>query len=336
MFAVYKDPQLDEWPVYALETWIDAIRGERVGFLLDEELQYPISLGTVRRDEAGRFTIPDGQANNLRITGDPAPHGGRGVDGEPVCPVVRFVNAHDAEDVLVGEVQPLIKAQRAINAINFDRLIVSRFGAFPQRYAIGWAPGQEELVRTSMSRVWGIDMDPNDVKLGEFTAASVDGYNKLIEDQLRDVAMEAQIPLAAFGNMANLSADALAMAEAPHQRKLKLKRESFGESAEQLLRLGAQQAGLTEVSAEAEVVWRDTDARSFAQVVDGVQKLSAQGVPIDELLDLIPGMTQQKIDSIRNAMRRQSAQQVVETLAQAAQQARLRAVPNQLNSGLAG
>jgi hypothetical protein len=48
------------------------------------------------------------------------------------CVIVRwwFVNARDAEDLIVGEIAPLLVLQRAINAVNFDRLLTSRFGAF--------------------------------------------------------------------------------------------------------------------------------------------------------------------------------------------------------------
>jgi hypothetical protein len=327
MFAAYQDPQLDLWPIYALETWIDGMRNERIGFLLDAELMYPISLGTVRRDDAGRFTIADGQANNLRVTGEPTPHGGIGEHGEPVCPVVRYINARDAEDVLTGEVHPLLKLQRAINAVNFDRLIVSRFGAFPQRYIIGWTSTADQVLRTAMSRVWTFDDET--VQPGSLPGAAIEPYNALLEEMLQHVAMVAQIPLAAVtGNVANLAAEALAMAEAPHQRKLVLKRESFGESNEQLLRLGARQAALQAVSESAEVIWRDTEARSFAQVVDGITKLAAEGVPIEEMLDQIPGMTQQKIESITNKIRRANAQATVTALADAARQAAaLRAVP---------
>ena len=104
---------------------------------------------------------------------------------------------------------------------------------------------------------------------------------------------------------------ALAAAEANQQRKLAAKRESFGGSWEQVLRLGAEMAagGDAEAVAEntadagAEVVWRDTEARSFAAVVDGVTKLASAGVPIEQLLTIVPGMTQQQIQGIKEAMR---------------------------------
>lgn len=326
MFAVYEDPQIDLWPVYALETWIDGVRNERVGYVIDDEAVYPVSLGTARKDDGGRFTLPDGQANNLRVTGDPVPHRGVGDNGEPVCPVVRYINARDAEDMLTGEVEPLLKPQRALNAVNFDRLVVARFGAFPQRWAIGWDGSDADKIRAAMSRLWAFEDE--DVKVGAFPAASVEPYNLLLEEMLLHIAMTAQISLSSFGKMANLSAEAIAMAEAPHQRKLVLKRESFGESNEQLLRLGARQAGLGAVNESAEVVWRDTEARSFAQVVDGITKLAAEGVPIEEMLDQIPGMTQQKIETITNKLRRANAQATVTALADAAAKARLQAVPD--------
>jgi hypothetical protein len=89
------------------------------------------------------------------------------------------------------------------------------------------------------------------------------------------------------------------MVEAPHQRKLVEKRQSFGESWEQLLRLLGKLNDI-QVDDSAEVLWRDTEARSFAQVVDGISKLQASGVPIGTLLDDIPGWTQQRIRAARD------------------------------------
>jgi hypothetical protein len=62
------------------------------------------------------------------------------------------------------------------------------------------------------------------------------------------------------------------------------------------------------------VVWRDTEARSFAAVVDGIQKLAASGIPIEELVDMIPGATQQKIQSIKESLRRSQVNGLVQAL----------------------
>lgn len=309
MFAVYEDPSLDLWPIYALETWVDRSGPKpiRRGVLFDSTHEYPVDLGRLgpkvrgEEDRTRRIQVTIPREDNRQ----PAEH------GAATCPVVRFVNARDAEDLVVGEVSPLIPQQRALNAVNFDRLTVSRFGAFPQKYAIGWATDRETLLKTSVARLMAFEDD--DVKVGDFTQASVDGYNSIIEEMVAHVATTAQVPLSSFGSLINLSAEALAMAEAPYQRKLADKRESFGESWEQVLRLAGEIFGF-EVSEDAEVVWRETEVRSYAQVVDGIVKLQGAGVPIEELLPDIPGWSQQRVTSARNAVRRNVGRGVLQDL----------------------
>lgn len=306
MFAVYEDPSLDLWPEYAIETWIDRSesRPVRRGMLLDREFSYPVNLGNLPRSS----TPDDDRIRRIRPVSD-----GDAVRHESdVCPVVRFVNNRDAEDVVLGEVLPFVDQQRAINSVNFDRLVVSRFGAFPQKYAIGWAAdGPDALARASAARLMAFEDET--VRVGDFAQASVEPYNSILEEMVAHVATEAQVPLSSFGSLINLSAEALAMAEAPHQRKLTAKRESFGESWEQVLRLAAEMNGIG-VDDTAEVIWRDTEARSFAQVVDGVVKLAGQGVPIEELLEDIPGWSKQRIDQVRAAIRRSAGRRLTETL----------------------
>lgn len=301
MFAVYEDPSLDLWPEYALETWIDKSGPKpiRRGTLLDGERAYPVDLGAISRVAGGREDRVRRIQASVSEEEDPTEHGAEH------CPVVRFVNSRDAEDVVVGEVAPLITEQRAISAVNFDRLVVSRFGAYPQKYAIGWAASSsDELARASAARLMAFD-DP-EIKVGSFAQAQIDPYNSILEEMVAHVATEAQVPLSSFGSLVNLSAEALAMAEAPHQRKLADKRESFGESWEQLLRLAAELNGF-ESSDAAEVLWRDTEVRSFAQVVDGISKLAAQGVPIEELLSDIPGWSKQRVDAVKAAIQREAS-----------------------------
>lgn len=307
MIAVYTDPHVDLWPVYALETWVDDSERQAVrrGILYDETHTYPVTLGTVSRVQYGQAERDDESYSRQTSVipeydeGDAVPHGNDG------CPVVRFVNARDAERLVVGEIEPLIEQQRAINAVNFDRLVVSRFGAFPQRYAIGWAPSSSaELARVSMNRLLAFEDTKDAVAVGAFPAASVEPYNSILAEMLRHVAMSAQIPpLALTGDIENIAAEAAAMIEAPYQRKLAAKRESFGESWEQMLRLMAQRDGL-EVADDAEVIWRDSESRSFGAVVDGITKLAASGVPVEVLLDDVPGWTQQQADGARAAIKR--------------------------------
>ena len=316
MIAVYKDPHVDLWPVYALETWIDDSekRPRRFGILYDETHEYPLDLGHIQRtrsteDDDSSFSRA---ASVTPVFGDDweaTPHGSEN------CPVVRFVNARDGERLVVGEIEPLIEQQRAINVVNFDRLVVSRFGAFPQRYAIGWAPSSsDELAKVSMNRLLAFEDGKETVQVGAFPAASVEPYNSILGEMVRHVAMTAQIPpLALTGDIENIAAEAAALIEAPYQRKLATKRESFGESWEQMLGLMAARAGV-EVDPAAEVVWRDSESRAFGAVVDGIVKLSAAGVPIENLLDDVPGWTQQQVEAARIAVRRERGSATLEEI----------------------
>lgn len=309
ILAVYDDPTLDAWPQYALETWVTQknAKPHRRGILYDHQFMYELDLGQISTGDNGMERDRVSRPISVVRVLDAIRHGAT-FQGHPVCPVVRFVNGRDADDMIVGEIAPLILLQQALNNVNFDRLIVSRFGANPQRVITGWSGTTSEVLRASAMRVWTFE-DP-DVKASAFPAASVEPYNSILEEMLQHIAMVAQIsPSQVTGKMINVSAEALAAAEAQQQRKLAAKRESFGEAWEQALQLAAEMGGAnpdaarrTAEDAGAEVVWRDTEARSFGAVVDGVTKLASAGIPIAYLLTMIPGMTQQQIQAIKDAM----------------------------------
>ncbi|UDL14680.1 portal protein [Mycobacterium phage Illumine] len=313
LIAVYDDAVLDDWPQYALETWITTkdAKPRRKGVLYDERYMYALDLGELPLTSTGKPEVAT-KPITLGDIEDVIPHYGT-EGGKPVCPVVRFVNDRDADDMIVGEVEPHIGMQKAINCVNFDRLIVSRFGANPQRVISGWTGSKNEVLKASALRVWTFD-DP-DVKAQAFPPASIEPYNAVLDEMVQHVVMEAQINPSQV-KLVNISADALAAAEHREQLKLATKRESFGESWEQVLRLAVEMDTDTSTSSDmtAEVIWRDTEARSFGAVVDGIVKLSQAGVPIEYLLPLVPGMTQQLIQAIKEAMRGGGVQALVDKL----------------------
>ncbi|ASW31754.1 portal protein [Mycobacterium phage DarthP] len=313
LLAVYDDAVLDDWPQYALETWItkkDA-KPRRRGVLYDERYMYLLDLGEVPTTASGQVEATT-KPVTLRNVDDVIAHHGT-EDGKPVCPVVRFVNDRDADDMIVGEVEPHIGMQKAINCVNFDRLIVSRFGANPQRVISGWTGSKNEVLKASALRVWTFE-DP-EVKAQAFPPASIEPYNAVLDEMVQHVIMEAQISPSQV-KLVNISAEALAAAEHREQLKLATKRESFGEAWEQVLRLAVEMDGddATVPDRGAEVLWRDTEARSFGAVVDGIVKLAQVGVPIEYLLPLVPGMTQQAIQAIKQAMRGGTVQTLVDKL----------------------
>lgn len=248
------------------------------------------------------------QVRDLLVTSKPWLHKAK-YGGKPVCPVVWFPNERTAEDRPPrGEVEPLVQSQRAINSVNFDRLAISRFSAFKQKVVIGWTAEAETVARASASNVWTFEDDPKDVSVQQLDASPLAPYDNLLREMTEQVALQAGIPLHQLtGSLQNVSQETAALAEAAHQRKLGLKRESFGESWETVIRLAAEMSGQDAPDDAAEMLWLETEARSFAGVVDGIFKLAtipadASGVPVEELLDLIPGMNQQKMHAIRRAL----------------------------------
>ena len=302
LVALYEHDDVSPWPVCAMEVWTEVVGSTRYlrGALIDDELVYPVDLGPAADVDRTRTASLSRIAAAADVdTGAAFPHGAV-YDAAPVCPVVQFVNGGDTDTGPLGEVEPLIQPQRALNEVSFDRHIVSRFGAFPQRVITGWSASASEVLKASAARVWAFG-DP-DVRAQALPAASTEPYNSVLEEITKHVAQVAQIaPTQLVGQMANLSAEALWAAEAAQQRKLDAKRRAFGESWELALHL-AVETDHRAAAHGAEVVWQDTEARSFGSIVDGVVKLAQAGVPADLLIPMVPGMTQQQVTAVRQRL----------------------------------
>jgi hypothetical protein len=236
-----------------------------------------------------------------------------------VCPVVLYLDAEDldTEDEasdeslqmrdgslavgghpVLGQVAPLMRLQDQIDLITFNLLIAQHYGAFRQRYVIGWtAETENEAAKMAVSRLMAFEDTPEEIKVGEFNQTDLDGYIKSRQESMRQAASLSQTPVhELIGQMINLSAEALAAVEAGRDRKVDDRKTMFGESHEQLLRLAGQLDG-AKVPENSEVVWRDTQARSFAAVVDALGKLATMlNVPAEELWEKIPGVTQTQIE----------------------------------------
>lgn len=285
MTAFYRDPVDDEWPEYAVEeTILNTLKGPvRSVLLYDDNSRYRLE-GEAK---------PGGK---LKVTGPAETH------GLGVCPVVRYTNGDDldGEDCIRGEVEPLFEMQDQLNSTTFNLLMAQQYAAFRQRWATGMAPPLDENgnpmepFNAAVSALWVAE--DADTKFGEFGQTSLDGYLSSAEATIKHMATVSQTPPHhLLGQMANLSAEALAAAESGLQRKIAERKSSFGESHEQTLRLASRAAkdqnGWNDISAQ--VVWRDTEARALSSTVDALGKLTQMlQVPPQELWERIPGVTQ--------------------------------------------
>jgi hypothetical protein len=322
--AVYgEDP---DWPMWALERL-----GAGAWRLFDDEAVYYLSEEKRSGQKSAAFSFNESREHGLGVT-----------------PVVRFLDEEDLDadddvepestgrgrrragmDVpMGGQIVPLMSMQDQIDLHTFGLLVAEWYGAFRQRYAIGWvAPSEKKLLeemvdsedpteaaaqaeaarraaqmRSAASQLWTFDENPEDLKLGEFEQTNLDGYIKSREASMKHAATLSQTPVhELIGELVNLSAEALVAAEKGRDRKVEERKALLGESHEQMLRL-AGRAGGFDVPEDAQVVWRDTSARAFAATVDALGKLVQMlGVPPQELWERVPGVTRADIQRWKQA-----------------------------------
>lgn len=284
MTAVYEDAANDEWPLFALERWA---RGS--------------ASGTQRA-----WRLYDGE-QVYTLTGDTALSGGFALDGVAkverhdtgFVPVVRYLGTADPDGDVLGEVWPLLVFQDQLDGSTYNLEMAQALAVHRQRWGTGLGietddNGQPvEPFKAAIDRLW-VAEDP-DVKFGEFGQTDIKPWLDAREDTRRAMAIKSQLPPGhMLGEMANLSAEALAATEAPQQRRGKSFKTNLGESHEQAFRLDALQSGDEAgwLDTSAQVVWADKESRSLSQVADALGKLAAQlGIPPRGLWEKIPGVT---------------------------------------------
>jgi hypothetical protein len=187
--------------------------------------------------------------------------------------------------------------QDQINLTSFSLKAAEWYSAFRQRWIVGWTPASgDQKMKAAASQMWTFDEGPDEMQIGEFNQTELRGYLESREAALKYAATLSQTPVHELvGELVNLSAEALAAAEAGRDRKVDERKTGLGESHEQTFEAVASLVGV-EIPDDAQTIWRDTSARAFGAIVDGLGKLSQMlGVPQQELWDRIPGATQQDI-----------------------------------------
>jgi len=270
----------DEWPVLALHQVMPGVFR-----LIDETSVYRVVVGKDSADAKGVTVI---RTDDHGVTWQ----------GEPVTPVVRFRETDNLDDPCRGIVEPYFPLQDQVNITTFGLQVAQHYGAFRQRWVIGWlAENELTALRASAARLMQFEDAPGDVQVGEFQQTELRGYIESREATIRHLATVSQTPVhELLGQFVNLSAEALEAARASAAAGVEENRTVSGESYEQLLNLAAEIMG-TEVDESASVVWRDTRVRSLREAAEALGMLVEKlGVPPRALWERIPGVAQHEVE----------------------------------------
>ncbi len=282
MVAVYEDPAADDWPLYAMHC---ERRGEdrHEVALYDDEVIH-------------RLLLSD--------HGDKVEYLGYEIHAVGWVPIVRYVNELDLDGRTPGEIEPHIPLAARINKTAYDRMLVQHFGSWKVRTIAGLAePESDETAHRQKLRLRQDDLlvaeDP-DTKFGTLDETPLDGFISAHRADIESLAAVTQTPTHELtGQLANLSAEALAAARAALGQKVTERQKSIGKSHGQVLRLSAFIDGDDDHADDftGRVTWQDMEIRSMAQAVDALGKAAQMlGVPVQALWGRIPGVEKSDVD----------------------------------------
>ncbi len=243
-----------------------------------------------------------------------------------VVPIVAFLASPELDGWGTSELAAVLPLQDMVNKTVADMLVASEFVAMPQRFATGMEiqvnPTTNQPVDPFPVVTRMYQAEAPETKFGQFPAADLSSYVQVLGTLKQDVATITRTPPHYFYlGGAFPSGEAIKSAEAGLVAKAKDRMLTFGESAEQLMRLALVIDGSADIAAvDMETVWGDPEYRIESEHIDATLKKQALGVPWLQLME-DAGYSPQVIERMtaqRDVERRQAAQEQADAAKQAA------------------
>lgn len=287
-FVIHEsDPVIRRRVRAALKTWVDDVAKQRHAVVyLPDSIYYFVARAGTTSYRSATWEVDESEAD-----------GGQADNPFGEVPVVPFINRPRNGTMGLGEFEDVTDIQDRINNTILDRLVIAKMQAYRQRWAKGVSMKDEQgnpvELDPGADLLWAV---PNDqAAFGDFAQADLSGILKAAEADVRDLAAIARTPAHyLLAQMVNISADALLAAEIGLVAKALERQRQFGESWEQVMRLAAIAAG-EQPADDAEVIWKDPQTRTIAELYDAASKAQASGVPWRSRMELL-GKTPQEID----------------------------------------
>jgi hypothetical protein len=216
-----------------------------------------------------------------------------------------------------GELANILTLQDAINKLLADLMVVSEFGAFPQRWIISNAEGLDKTLKNGPNLIWQIpagDGVGQSVSVGAFQGADLAKYLDAIDKLANSIAIISRTPKHYFYNAgASLSGEALIAMEAPLNKKVGRLEEGFGviwqELAAFLLKLSGKgdvpPSSITPIWEPIQSVQPLTEAMTRKSGIDAgiplLTLLKREGWPADALAQLEKDLKEAKTQATSEA-----------------------------------
>lgn len=216
-----------------------------------------------------------------------------------VLPVFHFPNKARTGQMGRSELADVIPIQNALNKTLADQMIAEEFAAWPQKVLMGVEVDPD--IHTSSDPARGVVNDDNikrfslgvdrilalasDVaKIGEFSAAQLEQFDKLAESWDARISRVTKVPV----HYLTLSGDfpsgrALRTAEAPFVAKLENDQDTHGPTMAAAIALACQIEG-TDVPDDFEAVWSSAAPLAEEDKLDIVKQKVDVGFPLDVAL----------------------------------------------------
>ena len=199
-----------------------------------------------------------------------------------------------------SELTPALPIQDRIHTTLFNRQVAVDYGANRQVWATGvkmqrqtgTVTGADGVTQEVVSYLPPYNVGANRLLVSENPAArfgaipesALGGYLAAVDQDVLTMAAITQTPAWYFQPIANLSADAIKASEAGLVAKISRRALHIGEGWEEVMRTALAVIGHPAArDRSAEVLWKDFQTRSVAQLVDALVKMRTLGVPIEEL-----------------------------------------------------
>lgn len=252
-------------------------------------------------------------------------------------PLVEFANRPRLLREPHSDVKGMLSMQHAINLFWAELFAVADEATIGQRLIIGAEmpvmpildeAGEIVGEKPIDLRKWRKDrvgwIEDVGAKAHEWQPAKMDPFTAVIEIMVGHIAAQTRTPahyLLIGGTMANISGDAMKALETGLVERTREKTQHFGRAARdvfELMALVRNDLGKASEIRGAEVLWRDIENRSDAQVADAALKDSQIGLPLRYILEKRYNLSPSEIERVMSMRADEAADPVLLDLAREA------------------